>query len=210
MFLLLLFAVMMQGPAPPLMPKILLIAREPIHPGAETEYDRIESDTARLAAKFACPHPYLALEPISGAKNEVWWFNWFASQEELESVGKAYKMNEAWNAALAKNQKLKARLTGKAVEQLADYEPQADSPPWAAGRARYVVVAINSATHLRGSNVFKGRDGARYEILMMNTRKEADRAALASHCIVLEVVPRWSFPATEWVDAAPQLWNTKQ
>jgi hypothetical protein len=210
MFLLFVFAMMMQAPAPPSMPKILLIAREPIRPGAQTGYDRIESDTARLAVKFACPHPYLALEPLSGAKNEVWWLNWFASREEMESVGEAYKKNAEWNAALTKNQKLKERLTGKPTEQLADHEPQADSQPWAAGRARYVVVAINPATHLRGGNLFLGRDGTQYEILMMNTRQEAERAALGSDCIVLEVVPRWSFPAAEWVDAAPRLWNTKR
>jgi len=207
MFFLFVFGMMMQAPGPRSEPTILLIARERIQPGAEAGYDRIESGTARLAAKFACPHPYLALEPLSGAKHEVWWLNWFASREEMESVGEAYKKNEAWNAALTKNQKLKERLTGDVVEQLADYEPQADSQPWAAGRTRYVVVAINPATHLRGSNVFKGRDGERYEILMTNTRQEAERQALGSDCIVLEVVPRWSFPETEWVDAAPQLWN---
>jgi hypothetical protein len=210
MFLLLVFAIMMQAPVQPSMPKILLIAREPIRPGAETGYDRIESDTARLAVKFACPHPYLALEPLSGAKNEVWWLNWFASREEVEWVGEAYKKNAAWNAALTKNQKLKERLTEKPSEQFVDYKPQADSQPWAAGRAPYVVVAINPATHLHGSNAFLGRDGTRYELLMMNTRQEAERAALGSDCIVLEVVPRWSFPATEWVDAAPGLWHAKR
>ena len=210
MFLLFVFAMMMQAPVPPSVPKILLIAREPVRPGAEADYDRIESDTARLALKFACPHPYLALAPLSGAKNEVWWLNWFTSPEEMESVGEAYKKNAGWNAALTKNQKLKERLTGKPTEQLADYEPQADSRPWAAGGARYVVIAINPATHLRGSNVFSGRDGTKYEILMMNTRQEAERAARGSDYIVLEVVPRWSFPATEWVDTAPQLWNTKR
>ena len=79
-------------------PRILLIAREPLKPGAEAEYDRIESGTAMLAAKLVCPHPYLALQPLSGAKNEVWWFNGFDSQDELNSVGEAYKTNEAWSS----------------------------------------------------------------------------------------------------------------
>ena len=209
MFLLLILAMMMQAPAPPSTPKILMIAREPIQPGGEATYDRIESDTARLATKLACPHPYLALEPLSGANNEVWWFNVFTSQEEVESVGEAYKKNEAWNSALMKNQKLKQSVTGKVVEQIADYDPQADSQPWAAGRVGYVVVATNPATHLRGSNVFKGRDGTRYEILTMKTRHEAEQAARRKGFVVLEVVPRWSFPAKEWVEAAPRLW-TKQ
>jgi hypothetical protein len=46
-------------------PKILLIARETLKPGAEAEYGPIESETAVLAAKLGCPHPYLALQPLS-------------------------------------------------------------------------------------------------------------------------------------------------
>jgi len=80
-----------------LAPRILLIAREPLKPGAEAEYDRIESETAKLAAQHGCPHPYLALQPLSGAKNEVWWFNGFDSQNELDSVAEAYKKNQGWN-----------------------------------------------------------------------------------------------------------------
>jgi hypothetical protein len=188
-------------------PRILLIAREPLKPGADTEYDRIESETAVLAAKLKCPHPYLALEPLSDAKNEVWWFNEFDSQDELNSVSDAYKTNDAWNAALTKNQKRKEPLTGKAIEQLADLEPQVDSQPWAGGRARYVLVAINPAARLSGSNVFEGRDGTRYEILMANTRDDVERVARGKDIVVLEVVPRWSFPAREWVDGNRELWK---
>jgi hypothetical protein len=188
-------------------PRILLIAREPLKPGAEAEYDRIESDTATLAAKLGCPHPYLALQLLSGAKNDVWWFNEFHSEDELNSVGEAYKTNEAWNAALMKNQKRKEALTGKPIEQLADLEPLADSQPWAAGRARYVVVGIDPAARLIGSNVFKGRGGTRYEILTANSRQEAERVAHGKDFVVLEVVPRWSFPAREWVDGNREIWK---
>ena len=173
-------------------PRILLIAREPLNPGAEAAYDAV------LAVKLGCPHPYLALQPVSGAKNEVWWFNGFDSQDELNSVAEAYKTNEAWNAALTKNQRRKEPLTGKGIEQLADLEPKADSQPWAVGRARYVVVAINPAVRLSDSSVFQGRDGTRYEILMANAREEAERVARGVDFVVLEVVPRWSFPARDW------------
>jgi hypothetical protein len=190
-----------------LAPRILLIAREPLKPGAEAEYDRIESETAKLAAQHGCPHPYLALQPLSGAKNEVWWFSGFDSQNELDSVAEAYKKNQEWNAALTLSQKRKESLTGKIVEQLADLEPQANSQPWALGRAQYVVVAISAATHLSASNLFKGRDGTRYEILMANTREEAERAARGMDLVALEVVPRWSFPARKWVEANREIWK---
>ena len=188
-------------------PRILLIAREPLKPGVEAEYDRIESETAVLAAKSGCPHPYLALQPLSGAKNEDWWFNGFESQDEVNSVGEAYKTNEGWNGALTKNQKRKEPLTGKGVEQLADLEPHTDSQPWAVGRARYVVVAINPAARLSGSNVFKGRDGTRYEVLTANAHEQAERVARGKDFVVLEVVPRWSFPAREWVDGNREMWK---
>jgi hypothetical protein len=188
-------------------PKILLIVREPLKPGAEAEYDRIESETATQAARYRCPHPYLALQPLSGVKNEVWWFNDFDSQGEVNSVEKAYQTNEAWNAALTKNQKRKEPLTGKSAEQLADLEPQTHSQPWALGRAQYVVVAINPAARLSGSNAFKGRDGTRYEILMASTREEAERIVRGTDFVVLEVVPRWSFPAREWVDGNREIWK---
>ena len=188
-------------------PKILLVAREPLKPAAKAEYDRIESDTARLAAKLGCPHPYLALQSLSGAKNEVWWLNEFDSQDELNSVGEAYKTHEAWNAALMKNQKRKEPLTGKVMGQLADLEPQANVRPWIVGRTRYVVVGIDSTARLTGSNVFKGRGGTRYEIQTANSRQEAKRVARGKKFVVLEVVPRWSFPAKQWVDGNRELWK---
>jgi hypothetical protein len=188
-------------------PKILLIAREPLKPGAEAQYDRIETETAVLAAKLGCPHPYLALKPLSGAKNEIWWLNGFDSQHQVDSVGEAYKTNEAWNAALTKNQERKAPLTGKPIEQLADLEPRADSEPWTVGRTRYVVLAVNPVEHLSGSRVFEGRDGTRYEFLTANEHADAERVARGKDIVVLEVVPRWSFPAKEWVDGNPELWT---
>ena len=42
-------------------PRILLIAREPLNPGAEAEYDRIESETAVLAAKTPDYEPEVGL-----------------------------------------------------------------------------------------------------------------------------------------------------
>jgi len=188
-------------------PTILLIAREPLLPGAEAEYDRIETETAGLAATLRCPHPYLALKPLSGAKNEIWWLNGFDSPRQVDWVGEAYTANEAWSAALKKNQERKAPLTGKPIEQLADLEPRADSEPWRAGLARYVVFAVNPMEHLSGSHVFKGRDGARHEILMANTRADAERVARGKDVVVLEAVPRWSFPAKEWIDGSPELWK---
>jgi len=52
----------------------------------------------------------------------------------------------------------------------------------------------------------KGRDGTRYEIVTANTHEEAERVARGEF-VVLEVVPRWSFRAKEWVGGKRELWN---
>jgi hypothetical protein len=64
-----------------------------------------------------------------------------------------------------------------------------------------------SAARLSRSNVFKGRDGTRYEILTANAREEAKRLARGMDFVLLEVVPRWSFPAREWVDGNREMWK---
>jgi hypothetical protein len=69
------------------------------------------------------------------------------------------------------------------------------------------VVAINPAAHLSGGNVFKGRDGTRYEILTANAREEAEQVARGKDFVLLEVVPRWSFPARVWVDGNREMWK---
>jgi len=65
---------------------------------------------------------------------------------------------------------------------------------------------MTPSARLSGSNVFKGRDGTPYEIVTANTREEAERVARGEF-VVLEVVPRWSFPAKEWVDGNRELWK---
>src|SRR5262245_45413393 len=91
--------VAMAGVAPAQPPRLLLIAREPLKPGGEAEYDRIESETARKCAELRCAHAYLALESLDGPK-EVWWFNGFDSAADHEDAVKAWGKNKAALAML--------------------------------------------------------------------------------------------------------------
>src|SRR5215471_19204728 len=79
--------------------QILLIAREPLKPGHEVAYWKIEEDTARLSVKLGCPHPYLAAETLTGPK-EIWWFNGFASLADNTRVADDYARNLRWTEAL--------------------------------------------------------------------------------------------------------------
>src|SRR5262245_40501989 len=73
-------------------PQILQIYREPLRPGYEALYDAFERETARTAASLGCPHPYLAIESITGPK-EVWWLNGYESLEEQRQVSDDYNRN---------------------------------------------------------------------------------------------------------------------
>ena len=123
-------------------PPILFIAREPLRPGHEAEYRRIEEETARLSAKLGCPHPYLAMESLTGPK-EIWWFNGFDSADEQKRVGEAYETNAPFAAAMNKNRERKAPATGKVTQFAANYRPDLTrGAPWIIGRGRFAVIAI--------------------------------------------------------------------
>lgn len=55
-------------------PQILQIHREALKPGTDAAYREIEEDTARICRELKCPHPYLAIESLTGP-HEVWYFN---------------------------------------------------------------------------------------------------------------------------------------
>src|SRR5580698_1837584 len=99
---------------------ILLIAREPLVAGHENEYREIEEETARLSVKLGCPHPYLAMESLTGPK-EIWWFNGFDSPEDQEQVAQAYQKNAPFSKMLKKNRDRKAPVTGKVTEIVVNY-----------------------------------------------------------------------------------------
>src|SRR5437660_12853369 len=102
------FTMMQSAPMPT---PILFIAREPLVAGRENAYREIEEETARLSARLGCPHPYLAMESLTGPK-EIWWFTGFDSPEDQRQVGEAYQKNAPFSAALQKNRDRKSPVTG--------------------------------------------------------------------------------------------------
>jgi hypothetical protein len=115
---------MMQTVAMP--PPILLIARELLVAGRENAYREIEEETTRLSAKLGCPHPYLAMESLTGPK-EIWWFNGFDSPDDQRQVAEAYEKNAPFSAALKKNSDGRAPITGKVIELAVQYRPDLTS-----------------------------------------------------------------------------------
>ena len=80
-------------------PELLLIVRERVRPDSAEAYDANERQIAAACARLECPHPYLALAPVSGPR-EVWWLNAFCSQEEKDQIEATYAHNQPLLAEL--------------------------------------------------------------------------------------------------------------
>jgi hypothetical protein len=189
---------------------ILFIAREPLVAGRENAYREIEEETARLSIELGCPHPYLAMESLTGPR-EIWWFNGFDSPEDQSQVAQAYEKNAPFSAAIHKNRDRKAPVTGKVTEIVAHYRPDLTSGvPWILGHARFLVIAVNKDRPSSAGTVFQADDGTFFVFSPARTRKQADRlAASIPGSIVVVVRPSFSFPAKDWVAADPGFWRAR-
>src|SRR6516225_7545907 len=156
----------------PIPTTIPFVAREPLVPSRENSYREIEEETARLSAELGCPHPYLAMESLTGPK-EIWWFNGFDSPEDQRQVAEAYEKNAPFSAALKKNSDRKAPVTGKAIEVVAQYRPDLTSGvPWILGHWRFLVIAVSKHRPSSAGTVFQGADGTFFVFSPVRTRKQ--------------------------------------
>src|SRR5262249_47238078 len=94
-------------------PRILQIVRELLKPGREAEYAVVERQIAEACAALNCPHPYLAIESLSGP-TEVWFFNGYASGAEQKQVAADYANNSAVMSALERLVEAKGQSDGDA------------------------------------------------------------------------------------------------
>ena len=192
-----------------LITRLLQIVREPLKPGCEAAYDAIERDQAHISTAFGCPHPYLAAEAVTGAK-EVWWFNGYESEDDRQQVYAAYAKNAPLLDALQKNSADKTTLTLPAIEALARYQShEGGIAPWTVGLGRFLVIAVTRDDRTINGTVFATADGTRYIVSAAGTRAEADalRARIGAEATVLAVRPDWSFPDSSWLDADPLFWS---
>jgi hypothetical protein len=202
-------AVAMQTPAQP--PPVLQIVREPLRPGVEAEYDRIESEIARECARLRCPHPYLGLESLTGRK-EVWWFNGYDSAADQKQVAEAWAKNKEALATLGRMGQRKAPLTGKSIEAFANFRPDLSAgPPWLMGQGRFLVITMTKREPRTNGTVFQTDDAVRVVIVPARTRTEADAAAATAgpEARVFAVRPSWSHPAEDWIASDPEFWRAE-
>jgi len=189
--------------------QILQIYREPLKAGSEAAYHVIEEETARMAAALGCPHPYLGVESLTGAR-EVWWFNGYESSAEQRQVYDEYAKNTRLMSAIQQNSERKASLTREPIEAIAHYRQDLSvGTPWILGHGRFLVITMTRSNRGIHGTVFEAPDGTLYIVTPTQTRQEADAAsALAGReSRIFAVRPSLSFPAREWIGADSPFWQ---
>ena len=176
-------------------PPVILVYRDRILAGHDSEYVAIETDAAHICAKLRCPNPYLAIESLDGT-HEVWFLNAFRSRAHEDAVAAKYKANTKLSAALADITKRKRGVVGEAREATMR---QVESRPRAwrffAGGDGYVVVATGGAL-LDASARYRAPNGDELLFVTAATRRAADSiAALRSGARVFVVRRDLSMPS---------------
>lgn len=186
-------------------PALLLIHREAVAPEHALEHAGLESAIARACHELGGPHPYLALETLTGSP-EVWFLNGFASLTESQEVGARYAANTRLMATLAETSRRKATLVVVLGEHLASCRTPAHA--WRLGHDCYLVVTIGRDGPQQGVT-FEAPDGTWFG-LEGAIDPDAARALAARRgpsARALAVRPSWSYPAPEWVQQDPELWS---
>jgi hypothetical protein len=191
-------------------PRFLLIVRERLRAGSEEAYDENERQLAAACATLNCPHPYLALASLAGAR-EVWWLNAFASQAERDDLPAAYARNEPLMAALRPLGKRKEDFREALVTTMMKHRPDLSAGAWRIEGARFVVIATTRDEVASLGAAFESADGERFVLASANSHEMAEDIAARSGpgATTLAVQPQWSFPAEAWVDADRDFWSSK-
>jgi hypothetical protein len=187
-------------------PQLLQVVREPINAGGETAYEQIENEIAAACVALKCPHAHLALETLAGQK-EIWWFNFFESEEERLQVTRAYESNRPLMEVLRRTSERKSAYTGKVTDKVSCYRPDlARDDRWDLLGARYAVVTFADAAIATGGPVFEEPDGARFAVRFFRAVEDAKRFA-GSGATLLRFRPSWGLPAQGLIDADGDFWS---
>jgi hypothetical protein len=199
----LLTAISMMAQADP--PQLLQVVREPINAGNEAAYEEIETEIAAACVALNCPHPHLALETLTGQK-EIWWFNFFESEEQRLQVTRDYESNLPLMRVRTRNSERKSRYTGQVTDRISRYRPDLGRGVWDLLGARYAVVTFGETVIDTGGPVFEQSDGTHLAIRFFGTFEDAKRVA-SSGATLLGIRPVWGLPAQEWIDADRDFWS---
>jgi hypothetical protein len=182
-----------QFPTPP---KILQVYRDFPKPESFSEYAKIEEDAARICAELRCPHPFLAMESLTGPK-EVWFLNGYKSQADREKVALDYANNPKLMVALQEIAARKNGLIGDPMELFANFrQGMSRVPLWTLGQSNFVVATLTLLSLKVEGTVYETEDGKRLIMKSAQSRGEAQKLAAASpDTQIFAVRPQWSMPS---------------
>ena len=161
-------------------PQILEVYRDYLKPDAIAANRKLEHRAEHLCRSLGFRHPYLTIESVSRPA-EMWYFNGFDSQAEVEQLAHSYQQNAPLVAALDAIVTQKAPLKrADSTNEFARYRPDLSrGNPWILGRGRFLVIAFFAADSPLDGTVFEMENGQRMVIRAAQTSAQAN-ALLAS------------------------------
>ncbi len=160
-------------------PQILEIYRDYLKPGAVAANRSLEKRAEHLCKTLGFRHPYLTIESVSEPP-EMWYFNGFESQAEVEKLRREYTQNTKLMAALGEivQQKEPLKRAGS-TDEFASYRLDLSrGDPWIIGRGRFLVIVFFHSDPPLSGTVFETNDGRR--LLVRTARTSSEARALAA------------------------------
>jgi hypothetical protein len=160
-------------------PQILEIYRDYLKPDAVAANRKLEKRAEHLCRTLDFRHAYLTIESVS-TPAEMWYFNGFESQAEVETLRRDYEQNAKLTTALNEIVQQKAPLkSADSTDEFARYRSDLSSgDPWIIGGGRFLVIVFFMSDPPLNGTVFEMKDGGR--MLVRTTRTLSEARALAS------------------------------
>ena len=160
-------------------PQILEIYRDYLKPEAVAANRRLENHAEHLCRTLDFRHSYLTIEYVSGP-TEMWYFNGFESQSEVEKLRREYAQNTKLTAALAYIVQQKAVLKrAESTDEFASYRSDLSrGEPWIIGRGRFLVIVFFKGDPPLDGSVFEIKGSGR--MLVRTAHSSAEARALAT------------------------------
>ena len=154
--------------------QILEIYRDYLKPEAVPANRKLEKRAEHLCRTLGFRHPYLTIESVS-APAEMWYFNGFESQAEVEKLRREYEQNTKLAAALNQIVQQKAPLKrAESTDEFARYRSDlSGGDPWIIGRGRFLVIVFFNGDPPLSGTVFEMNDGSRMLVRTTQTSSEA-------------------------------------
>jgi hypothetical protein len=155
-------------------PQVLEIYRDYLKPDAVAANRRLENRAEHLCRTLDFRHSYLTIESVSGP-NEMWYFNGFESQSEIEKLRREYAQNTKLAAALADIVQQKAVLKrAESTDEFAYYRSDLSrGEPWIIGRGRFLVIVFFNGDPPLNGTVFEITGSGRMLVRTADSSAEA-------------------------------------